>query len=104
MLAARELGFDDLWQDSAERLLAARDPETGLWEQNLHGRVDRHLGAAHGFAGCVLALGGLDGAAETARRYAVVEDGLANWPPSRRRRSSSATARSACSGATAPRE
>ena len=36
---------------------------------------------AHGFAGCVLALGDVDGAAETARRYAVVEDGLANWPP-----------------------
>jgi Lanthionine synthetase C-like protein len=81
MLVAAELGFEDLWQASADRLLAGRDPDTGLWEQNLHGRVDRHLGPAHGFAGCVLALGGLDGAAETARRYAVVEDGLANWPP-----------------------
>lgn len=81
MLVASELGFGDLWHASAESLLAARDPETGLWEQNLRGRVDRHLGAAHGFAGCVLALGRLDGAAETARRYAVVEDGLANWPP-----------------------
>jgi hypothetical protein len=29
----------------------------------------------------VLALGQVDGAAETAQRYAVVEDGLANWPP-----------------------
>jgi hypothetical protein len=81
MLVARELGFDDLRQASAERLLADREPETGLWEQNLHGRRDQNLGPAHGFAGCVLALGALDGAAETARRYAVVEDGLANWPP-----------------------
>jgi len=80
MLVANELAFEDLWQASAESLLAARDPETGLWEQNLDGRVGRHLGAAHGFAGCVLALGGLDGSSETARRYAVVEDGLANWP------------------------
>ena len=29
----------------------------------------------------MLALGDVDGAGETARRYAVVEDGLANWPP-----------------------
>jgi hypothetical protein len=81
MLAARELGFDELWQESAEQLLAARDAETGLWEQHLWGRPGVYLGAAHGFAGCVLALGGFDGAAESARRYAVVEDGLANWPP-----------------------
>jgi Lanthionine synthetase C-like protein len=81
MLVARELGFDDLWQASAERLLAARDPETGLWEQDLHGHRACQLGAAHGFAGCVLALGAVDGAAGTARRYAAVEDGLANWPP-----------------------
>jgi Lanthionine synthetase C-like protein len=81
MLVANELGFEDLWRASADRLLAARDPDTGLWQQHLYGGVDRHLGPAHGFAGCVLALGGLDGAAETARRYAVVKDGLANWPP-----------------------
>jgi hypothetical protein len=81
MLAARELGFDDLWQASSAHLLADRDPETGLWEQNLYGRREQHLGPAHGFAGCVLALGAVDCAPETARRYAVVENGLANWPP-----------------------
>jgi hypothetical protein len=81
MLVARELGFDDLWSESAEQLLAARDPETGVWTQHLYGKVETLLGAAHGFAGCVLALGDLDGAGETARRYAVLEDGLANWPP-----------------------
>jgi lantibiotic modifying enzyme len=81
MLVAGELGFDDLRRASAERLLAARDPDTGLWTQHLYGKVETLLGAAHGFAGCVLALGDLAGAGETARRYAVVEDGLANWPP-----------------------
>ncbi len=81
MLVARELGFDDLWLESAERLLAARDPQSGLWTQNLYGRTAQHLGAAHGFAGCVLALGDVVGADETARRHAAVENGLANWPP-----------------------
>jgi hypothetical protein len=81
MLAARELGFDDLWVASAEQLLAARDPDTGLWTQHLRSEPARYLGAAHGFAGCVLALGNVGGAADTARRYAVVEGGLANWPP-----------------------
>ncbi len=81
MLVARELGFDDLWLESAERLRAARDPETALWTQHLYGGAARYLGAAHGFAGGVLALGDEAGVAETARRYAVVEDDLANWPP-----------------------
>jgi hypothetical protein len=82
MLAARELGFDDLWQESADRLLADRDPETGLWTQKFGEKSARYLGAAHGFAGCVLGLGSVEGAAETARRYAVVEEDVANWPPS----------------------
>jgi hypothetical protein len=81
MLVAEELGFDDLWDEAAARLLADREPETGLWTQRLGGKAGQHLGAAHGFAGIVLALGEVDGAAETARRHAIVEDGLANWPP-----------------------
>jgi lantibiotic modifying enzyme len=81
MLVAREVGFDDLWQASADRLLVDRDPETGLWTQHLYGEVRQYVGAGHGFAGCVLALGNFPEAAATARRYAVVEDGLANWPP-----------------------
>jgi hypothetical protein len=80
MLVARELGFDDLERASAERLLADRDPESGLWTQHLYGRVEQNLGAAHGFAGCVLALGAVESAGETARRHAVTDDGLANWP------------------------
>jgi hypothetical protein len=81
MLVAHELGFDDLYLAAAERLLEARDPETGLWEQHIWGKRRVYIGAAHGFAGCVLALGDFDGASETARRYALAEDGLANWPP-----------------------
>jgi hypothetical protein len=77
MLVAQELGFDD----QRETLLAARNPETGLWEQHIWNRRATYIGAAHGFAGCVLALGDFAGAAETARRYTVVEHGLANWPP-----------------------
>ena len=80
MLAARELGLDDLWEESAAWLRGERDAE-GLWEQDLYGRKDRLLGPAHGWAGCVLALGEAPGVAEAARRFAVVEGGLANWPP-----------------------
>jgi lanthionine synthetase-like protein len=82
MLVAAELGFDDLWQQAAARLLAARDPETGLWTQRFREKDAQQVGAAHGFAGIVLGLGEVAGAAETARRHALVEDGLANWPPS----------------------
>jgi hypothetical protein len=80
MLAAREVGLDDLWAESAAWLRGERDPD-GLWVQDLYGAERRFLGPAHGFAGCVLALGEESGVAATARRYAVVEDGLANWPP-----------------------
>ena len=78
ILAGRELGLDVT--ASIDRLRAERDDE-GLWTQHLSGRAFRFIGPAHGFAGCALALG--DGAAvsETLRRFAVEEDGLANWPP-----------------------
>jgi hypothetical protein len=80
MLAARELGLDDLWAESAEWLRGERDTD-GVWEQDLYGRRSRFLGPAHGFAGCVLALGDDPSAADVARRFAVEEDGVANWPP-----------------------
>ena len=80
MLAARELGLDDLWEDSAAWLRSERD-EDGLWEQDLTGRSRRYLGPVHGFAGCALALGPDRAAGEIARRFAIVRDGLANWPP-----------------------
>ena len=85
----------------ADRLLADRDPETGLWEQNLGGkpaRVPRRRARL-----CRLRARArlVEGAAETARHYAIVEDGLANWPPSDDGAARPARGRSACSGATA---
>jgi hypothetical protein len=83
ILAGRELGLDVT--PSVEWLHRQRD-EDGLWTQRLDGRVDQRLGPAHGFAGCVLALGGVDDVSETLRRFAVQEDGLVNWPPLARTR------------------
>lgn len=77
----------DLWRESAAWLRGEWDPRTGLWTQQLYGMVEQFIGPAHGFAGCVLALSrDADDelhrrAAEATRRYAVEEDGLANWPP-----------------------
>jgi len=77
ILAGRELGLDT--SASEEWLRGQRDAD-GLWTQHLYGEDRRFLGPAHGFAGCVLALGDSDDVAETLRREVVVEDGLANWP------------------------
>ena len=77
----------ELWRTSAAVLRAAWDPQTDLWTQHLYGRVEQFIGPAHGFAGCLLALSfeaddelQRRAAAATAR-YAVEDDGLANWPP-----------------------
>jgi Lanthionine synthetase C-like protein len=83
----REDRWSELWRESAEWLRAEWDPQTGLWTQHLYGMVEQFIGPAHGFAGCMLALSHDAGdedqcrAAETTARYAVEEDGLANWPP-----------------------
>jgi lantibiotic modifying enzyme len=85
MLAARAIDRPDLWRASADHLRNAWE-DSGLWTQDLYGRQEQYLGPAHGFAGCVLALvhepsEELDRRASDAfRRYAVEEDGLANWP------------------------
>jgi hypothetical protein len=77
----------DLWRESAVWLREQWDPETDLWTQRLYGRDDQIIGPAHGFAGCVLALSlHADDevhrrTAAAVRRYAVEQDGLANWPP-----------------------
>jgi hypothetical protein len=94
MLAARalyettgEARWLELWRRSADWLRREWDEETGLWTQHLYGQVARYLGPAHGFAGCVLALSAEPDddltrrVGEVARREAVVQDGLANWPP-----------------------
>jgi hypothetical protein len=77
ILAGRELGLDV--SASVEWLHGRRDKD-GLWTQQLSGHSRRFLGPAHGFAGCVLALGDVTDVSETLQRFAVEEDGLVNWP------------------------
>jgi len=87
MLAARALGLDDLWQESAELLWEQWDTETNLFTQDLYGKTSRYLGPGHGFAGCVHALRGfrddeLRTRASAALEREALRDGeLANWPP-----------------------
>jgi Lanthionine synthetase C-like protein len=83
-----ESRWDELWKEGATWLDRECDPATGVWKQDLYGETASYLGPAHGFAGCMLALA-VDPAftdvhersAAVTRRYAVEEDGLANWPP-----------------------
>jgi hypothetical protein len=89
IVAAREAGFDDEWRESCEVLAAEWDRDGGLWTQHLPGsKPARYLGPAHGFAGNIHALRESlpdealrAGVGATLRRFAVVDDGLANWPP-----------------------
>jgi hypothetical protein len=95
MLAARlmrgwtgERRWEDAWRESAVALLDRRDAD-GIWTQRLHGSEYRGLGPVHGLVGNVHALlqaedqrGRLE--RETAAilaHEAIVEDGLATWPP-----------------------
>ena len=96
MLAARAMHvrtgaerFAELWRASARELLD-RQEEDGLWTQDLYGRRPRLIGAAHGFAGNILALRAapewLDNArvvetraVATARAFALEDGGLASW-------------------------
>jgi lantibiotic modifying enzyme len=78
------------WHESADALWSRRG-EDGFWLQRLYGQEVRYLGPAHGLVGNVQALLSLldDGRRgqlerETAgilERRAVVNGGLANWPP-----------------------
>lgn len=80
----------DAWNESAEALLARRDPD-GWWTQRLYGMTERFLGPVHGLIGNVFALERmlderrrsrlLHETADVLTRAAEVEDGLANWPP-----------------------
>jgi hypothetical protein len=78
ILAGRELGLD---VTASIAWLHGRRNVEGLWTQHLYGQSRRFLGPAHGFAGCVLALGDVAAVSETLQRFAVEEDGLVNWPP-----------------------
>jgi Lanthionine synthetase C-like protein len=88
MLAARAIGDDDGWRESAELLWAEWDAGTGFWTQHINGRARQIVGVAHGFAGNVHALRGLRPDDELRARVAPAlestalrDDGLANWPP-----------------------
>ena len=95
--ATRDDRWRDVWRAGADRLWDEwrHDEELGchVWKQRLSGREQCNLGPAHGYAGNVLALArgaaSLPAeraaelelrAAETLERFAVREDGLANWP------------------------
>jgi hypothetical protein len=83
----------EAWQESAAALWARRDGE-GLWTQRLYGQELQSLTPPHGLVGNVQALLPLLDAkrrvvltrdsATLLARTAVVEDGLANWPPRER--------------------
>jgi hypothetical protein len=77
ILAGRELGLDTR---ASEHWLRGQRDHDGLWTQDLYGAERRFLGPAHGFAGCVLALGDIEDVAKTLERHAVAENGLVNWP------------------------
>jgi len=78
------------WQESADALWSRRGGD-GLWTQRVYGQMLRSLNPPHGLVGNVQAVRPLLDAGrrevlerETAavlERTAVVEDGLANWPP-----------------------
>jgi hypothetical protein len=97
-MRTEEARWVQLWSAGAERLLAEwrYDESLGawLWTQRFGTREARNVGAAHGLVGNVHVLirGGSLLAAEqrdeverraveTLTRLAVVEDGMANWPP-----------------------
>lgn len=85
-----ESRWRDAWNESAGVLLGRRDAE-GYWLQRMYGQELRSLTPPHGVVGNVQALRPLLDAAscETLERdtaaileqTAVVEEGLANWPP-----------------------
>jgi Lanthionine synthetase C-like protein len=78
------------WRESADALWSRRGVD-GMWTQRLYRQTLRSLNPPHGLVGNVQALRPLLGAkrrqqleGETAailERTAVLEDGLANWPP-----------------------
>jgi hypothetical protein len=79
LLAARAIGADALTEATARAMMAARDAD-GLWTARF-GTPARYLGAGHGFAGNVRALGGVEDMTAVLRRHALIEGDLANWPP-----------------------
>lgn len=88
ILAARALGLEPEWRESATFLLAQWDQETDLWTQRMYGKVAQYLGPGHGFAANVHALRGFvpdeilrERVARVMERMALHDHGLVNWPP-----------------------
>jgi hypothetical protein len=91
-----EMRWVEIWNAGTERLLAAwqhdEELDAWLWTPKIGKDESRYLGAAHGLAGNVHVLlqGGMLAAEQrqdverralaTLKRFAVVEDGRANWP------------------------
>ena len=77
----------DLWRESAAWLRDEWDPQTDLWTQQLYGTVEQYHRPCARVRGlrARLARDADDElhrrAAKATARYAVEEDGLANWPP-----------------------
>ena len=78
----------EAWRESADSVLAMRDDD-GLWTNHLYGETFRSLTPPHGLVGNVAAIGPALGERRQALeretndllgRFAVHEDGLANWP------------------------
>jgi hypothetical protein len=100
-----EQRWADACNESVESVLAMRE-EDGLWTNRLYGETFRSLTPPHGLVGNVAAIRqGLDDerreaiereSNEVLMRFAVIEDGLANWP---RREGVEADRLQWCSGA-----
>ena len=99
ILIGRELGLDV--DEAVDWLRAQRAPD-GLWMQDLYGNQRRHIGPAHGFAGCALALADGDG---RLGGLAPVRDrrGRPDQLAARRRRAVPARAHAADPDAVVPR-
>lgn len=89
LVAAAQMGWDDLARESADAL-ASRRGEDGLWTQRLWGRTFQSVGPVHGLTGIVRSLQRVDDprneslrteSAEVLARLAIREEGLANWNP-----------------------
>lgn len=88
MLAARALGFDDEWRESAELLWQRWDTDTDLWTQRVGDHHVQWLGPGHGLASNVHALRGFvaddvlrERVTRVLERLAMHDEGLVNWPP-----------------------
>ena len=71
---------DERWSESRDRaagVILERRDEEGLWDTQPFGRG---LGAAHGASTTAAILGEYQPTASALAKYAVREDGLANWP------------------------